>query len=466
MDVDVDVDINVDVAIAATGDTSRLPIRKILILDDDSFFRELVKRLLTSRGYETLEARSPAEADALLSCKPDLAIIDYRLPGADGTVYIESLRQRGCNFPIVFCSGSTYSQQTLATVRNLLGVDLILRKPINSNEFLEHIQTLLPVPEILCISKIDITEEQPVDSTEDATRATESAANFEVPESIEYVNENYSETPPVQDDEAATTLAMLAALSIEYIAELPSMIAIIHADFSQGMRDQQQEHFQSASDMAHRIRGTAGSFGLEDVSRIAGLLEDTIDREVLDSSTGSEKKNSDDSYTQNAILELIESLENAVAAVAARTAPSSNFTPDEASESSDIESYEDFTAPTDAHKILIVTSSDQLLQEISGSLSETSNLDVQFAQSAVDVFPMLNTFNPDVILIDAELPNINGNDLSRMIRCNSLWARLKIVVILPDAAFVSRDQAYRAGADDYIVKPIIEKELMVRIQNH
>lgn len=44
------------------------------------------------------------------------------------------MRERGVKFPIVFCSGSSYSPQTLANVRNVLHVELIVRKPIQPNK--------------------------------------------------------------------------------------------------------------------------------------------------------------------------------------------------------------------------------------------------------------------------------------------------------------------------------------------
>ena len=453
--MNVDMDMDIGVASAAIGDSSRLPARKILILDDDSFFRELVKRLLTAGGYETLEARSTAEADALLCCKPDLAIIDYRLPGSDGAVYIESLRQRGCNFPIVFCSGSTYSQQTLATVRNLLGVDLILRKPIDANDFLEHIQSLLPVP-----------EEQPAQYIEDDSSATESSENQYLTASEDCLNDDYRESQPAPNDETATTLAMLADLSKEYISELPSMIGAIQTDFNQAMRSLEKEQFESVSEMAHRIRGTAGSFGLVEVSRIAGLLEDTLAKEVLCDNINDEEKNGGDATTQNNILELIESLDNAVIAL---TSPPDDFTPEENIESSDIQSYEVatveyFAAPTDVIKILVVSADDQQLQDIGGKLSEISEHHLQVAQNAIDVFPLLNAFTPDVILIDAELPNICGNDLCRMIRCNPKWADVTIIIITDDCSYQSRSKLFENGASDFLLLPIVKKELDARLR--
>jgi CheY-like chemotaxis protein len=121
------------------------PVR-ILIVDDDQYFRQMLKVILMAQGYEVMEARSTMEGESFLRLKPDLAIIDYRLPATDGAVWIKSLRERGLKFPIVFCSGSSYSSQVLANLRNVLQVDLIVRKPIAPREFVNQLQTLLPEP--------------------------------------------------------------------------------------------------------------------------------------------------------------------------------------------------------------------------------------------------------------------------------------------------------------------------------
>src|SRR3990167_3728061 len=101
---------------------------KILIVDDDAFFRQLVNRILTSVGYHVLEARSVGDAISALEQGPDLAIIDYRMPGTDGASFIKQLRENNYKFPIVFCSGSGMDQKTFASMRNVYHVDLIIQK--------------------------------------------------------------------------------------------------------------------------------------------------------------------------------------------------------------------------------------------------------------------------------------------------------------------------------------------------
>lgn len=86
---------------------------KILIVDDDPFFRQLLVRILTAAGYQVIDSRSVADAINALAQSPDLAIIDYRMPSNDGATFIKDLREKGYKFPIVFCSGQALIKRPL-----------------------------------------------------------------------------------------------------------------------------------------------------------------------------------------------------------------------------------------------------------------------------------------------------------------------------------------------------------------
>jgi DNA-binding response OmpR family regulator len=189
---------------------------RVLLVDDDLYFREFLRRLLVTKGYEVLEARSAQEAETQLRHRPDLAIIDYRLPNMDGSAYIESLRERGVTFPIVFCSGSTYSQQTHANVRNLLKVDLILRKPVQAQEFLEHMQSLLPISVEAIGSQSGPISLQPVhleSVDQDAFEATDHAIGKFC----------FDTSPPLDDVPAALLQSAPVYNQSAFIADQPTL---------------------------------------------------------------------------------------------------------------------------------------------------------------------------------------------------------------------------------------------------
>lgn len=68
--------------------------KKILIIEDDRFLRELIARKLASEGYETAEAADGE--NGIISAKsfrPDLILLDLILPGIDGFEVLERIKQ-------------------------------------------------------------------------------------------------------------------------------------------------------------------------------------------------------------------------------------------------------------------------------------------------------------------------------------------------------------------------------------
>src|SRR5271163_99223 len=123
--------------------------RSVLVIDDDSFFRELIAGLLAPRGYEILEARSGQVANQILSSvRPVMVIVDYRLPDIDGMTWIQQFRDAGFNLPVVFISGTFCDARTFSWLRNILKVSLVLQKPISEDLFLQQLEGLLPLIEL------------------------------------------------------------------------------------------------------------------------------------------------------------------------------------------------------------------------------------------------------------------------------------------------------------------------------
>ncbi|MEM0981712.1 MAG: response regulator, partial [Cyanobacteria bacterium P01_H01_bin.58] len=77
----------------------------------------------------------------------------------------------------------------------------------------------------------------------------------------------------------------------------------------------------------------------------------------------------------------------------------------------------------------------------------------------------LSQFNPDLLLLDVEMPNINGIELCRVIRSDRTWSHLPIVFLTTCRDSETVQAIYQAGADDYITKPFAAKELAARIVN-
>jgi CheY-like chemotaxis protein len=67
--------------------------QSILVVDDDAAIRTMLKRLFRLEGFEVSLAASPGEAlDQVKLHLPDLALVDYNLPGYDGCQVVRELK--------------------------------------------------------------------------------------------------------------------------------------------------------------------------------------------------------------------------------------------------------------------------------------------------------------------------------------------------------------------------------------
>jgi DNA-binding response OmpR family regulator len=116
----------------------------ILLLDDDQHFRQMVMKLLGAAGHSTIEARTAMEATPLVvSRRPTLIIVDYKLPGMDGITWIEQMRNSGISTTMVLLT-STGREQLDISHLEALKVSMIIQKPINPATFLQQIERMMP----------------------------------------------------------------------------------------------------------------------------------------------------------------------------------------------------------------------------------------------------------------------------------------------------------------------------------
>lgn len=78
---------------------------------------------------------------------------------------------------------------------------------------------------------------------------------------------------------------------------------------------------------------------------------------------------------------------------------------------------------------------------------------------------VLQATSPDLLILDVEMPIINGIELCQAIRTEPNWQALPILFLTAHRDSHTIQQVFAAGADDYIAKPIVGAELLARITN-
>ncbi len=118
---------------------------KILLIDDDEQFREMLAELLKRNGYDVIEASDGIHANSLyLKHHPKLVITDIIMPEKEGIETIIDLKREFNNIKIIAISGGgrTNAMDNLRSAR-LLGADKTLEKPFENKEILNIIKDLM-----------------------------------------------------------------------------------------------------------------------------------------------------------------------------------------------------------------------------------------------------------------------------------------------------------------------------------
>lgn len=103
------------------------PLKKILLVDDDTVLRSLTKTALerSGKGFEVLACASPAEAISNLDVfVPDLLMTDYVMPEMSGVDLIQEIEKRGIFIPSILITGKadgSLDEQT-CSLSNLIGI--------------------------------------------------------------------------------------------------------------------------------------------------------------------------------------------------------------------------------------------------------------------------------------------------------------------------------------------------------
>ena len=115
-------------------------------------------------------------------------------------------------------------------------------------------------------------------------------------------------------------------------------------------------------------------------------------------------------------------------------------------------------------KIMIVDDDAHYLKQVI-QLLHPWNFQITPLTNPQRFWTLFNQVLPDLIILDIEMPHINGFELCQIIRSHAKWQHLPIVFLSVHSDRTQRDRAFTLGADDYITKPIPAKSLANRLLN-
>ena len=116
-----------------------------------------------------------------------------------------------------------------------------------------------------------------------------------------------------------------------------------------------------------------------------------------------------------------------------------------------------------AIKMLIVDDDPDIRDVLKLTLSE-EDYEILEACDGEEALKLVHTNQPDLILLDYQIPKVDGREVCRRIKKDLLLRHLPIIMVTGKGDINDKLGGIDAGADDYVVKPFEPKELMARIR--
>jgi two-component system sensor histidine kinase/response regulator len=115
--------------------------------------------------------------------------------------------------------------------------------------------------------------------------------------------------------------------------------------------------------------------------------------------------------------------------------------------------------------ILIVDDNPQNLQVL-GKILQENNYKIEFSTSGASALEWLKTKHFDLILLDINMPDMDGFEVCRRIRSKPEMHNVPVIFLSADTDRESIFKGFELGAQDYVTKPFDSRELLVRVRTH
>ena len=105
------------------------------------------------------------------------------------------------------------------------------------------------------------------------------------------------------------------------------------------------------------------------------------------------------------------------------------------------------------------------MRKASGNLLKRHGFEVITARDGIDAVALLNEQVPDVILLDVEMPRMDGFEFATLVRNDEQFSDIPIIMITSRTGDKHRTRARNIGVNAYLGKPYQEGELVDTLQN-
>jgi chemosensory pili system protein ChpA (sensor histidine kinase/response regulator) len=113
--------------------------------------------------------------------------------------------------------------------------------------------------------------------------------------------------------------------------------------------------------------------------------------------------------------------------------------------------------------LVMVVDDSITMRKVTSRVLENHSLEVMTAQDGIDAIEKLHERVPDLMLLDIEMPRMDGYQLLEHVRADARLRHVPVVMITSRAGQKHRKKARQAGANAYLTKPYQEAELVEQV---
>ncbi len=114
---------------------------------------------------------------------------------------------------------------------------------------------------------------------------------------------------------------------------------------------------------------------------------------------------------------------------------------------------------------VLIVDDDPVARSILVALFAREGYELAFATNGSEVLARLPAINPDVILLDVLMPDMDGFELCRRLKTDERWQHIPIILVTALEGEEELKRGFEAGANDFLHKPVNDVELRARVRS-
>lgn len=117
-------------------------------------------------------------------------------------------------------------------------------------------------------------------------------------------------------------------------------------------------------------------------------------------------------------------------------------------------------------KKLLLVDDVELFLHLERTILKRKSFSISTAKSGTQALESVRKAKPDLILLDMFMPDINGDEVCRILKSDPETMDIPIIIVTMDSKLGSKEKCIEAGCDGFIYKPINKNVLIATVEEH